>query len=186
MDILRAAQSGEAQSVQDLVEHLAPYIRMTVRRRLPRLLRRRFDSEDFVQAVWSSFLTDEGLLDKFAEVQDLRRYLGGAAANKVLMAIRSHIETEARNMKLEVSFDEARSSEDRNNTAEPVSNSPGPASEVMASDLRSTRIAKLPRQVQELLRLKEEGHTNEQVAQELGISKRSVERGLAKLREVLG
>ena len=62
-----------------------PKIRLVVRRQLPRLLRSRFDSLDFLQSVWGSFFhkirTGPNDLN---EEQNLIAFLAWAARNKVI------------------------------------------------------------------------------------------------------
>lgn len=182
-ELLALAQRGDMKAIEDLISRLDPHLKLVVRRRLPRLLRRRYDSADFVQAVWASFLIKEGLDDRFETTDAVGRYLGAAAGNKVLMAVRSHLETAARDMRLEVDIARTGPDDSEAFSIGLVSRHAGPASEALADDLRDTQAKSLPEELRTVLALREQGHSVVDIAKEMGLSTRSIERALAKLRE---
>ena len=81
--LLARAQAGDEEAVRSL-QGLERELRLMVRVRLPRELRSQFDSMDFVQDVWQSFLRKlrENPV-RFQDVQNMRRYLVGTARNKI-------------------------------------------------------------------------------------------------------
>src|SRR5262249_40948813 len=54
-DFLRRIQAGDDGAARELLSRYEAEVRLVVRRQLPRLLRSRFDSLDFLQSVWGSF-----------------------------------------------------------------------------------------------------------------------------------
>src|SRR6516165_2079219 len=52
LDRIRA---GDELAARELLARYEAQVRLVVRRQLPRLLRSRFDSLDFLQSVWGSF-----------------------------------------------------------------------------------------------------------------------------------
>ena len=57
-DLIARAKAGDETAIREFLSRFEPEVRMTVRGRLPRMLRTQFDSMDFVQAVWQSFFAD--------------------------------------------------------------------------------------------------------------------------------
>ena len=84
-DFLRRIQAGDEAAARELLSRFEAEVRLVVRRQLPRLLRSRFDSLDFLQSVWGSFFrrmrtspTD------FEDSRHLVAFLARAAKNKVI------------------------------------------------------------------------------------------------------
>src|SRR3954447_13443640 len=84
-DILVRIQQGDEHAAQELLACYEAEVRLVVRRQLPRLLRSRFDSLDFLQSVWGSFFhrIRTGPND-LREEQNLITFLAWAARNKVI------------------------------------------------------------------------------------------------------
>ena len=83
-DLMARARSGDPAAIRDFLDRFEQEVRVMVRARLPRKLRPRFDSGDFVQAVWKSFFTGpNGPAREFENVAHLRGFLGGVVRNKV-------------------------------------------------------------------------------------------------------
>src|SRR6516225_6392439 len=84
-DFLRRIQSGDEAAARELLSRFEAEVRLVVRRQLPRLLRSRFDSLDFLQSVWGSFFrrVRTGPAD-FEDSRHLVAFLARAAKNKVI------------------------------------------------------------------------------------------------------
>src|SRR5271167_2852245 len=84
-ELLARIQNGDDGAARELLNRYESKVRMVVRRQLPRLLRSRFDSLDFLQSVWGSFFhkirTGPNDLD---EERNLITFLAWAARNKVI------------------------------------------------------------------------------------------------------
>ena len=100
--LLRRAIEGEVAATSELLTRCEPEIQRIVRANLPRKIRSKFDSMDFVQAVWKSVLTkDSDVSPKFEGESHFVRYVAGVAKNKVIEQFRRHTKTEKYNIALE-------------------------------------------------------------------------------------
>src|SRR3954462_15933112 len=82
---LARIQAGDEAAARELLTRYEAEVRLVVRRQLPRLLRSRFDSLDFLQSVWGSFF--RRVRTGPAEFEDSRHlvaFLARAAKNKVI------------------------------------------------------------------------------------------------------
>src|SRR3954468_16758478 len=84
-EFLRRIQAGDEAAARELLSRFEAEVRLVVRRQLPRLLRSRFDSLDFLQSVWGSFFhrIRTGPND-LREEQNLITFLAWAARNRVI------------------------------------------------------------------------------------------------------
>src|SRR6476619_2628517 len=78
-------QAGDDEAARELLTRYEPEVRLVVRRQLPRILRSRFDSLDFLQSVWGGFFrrVRTGPAD-FEDSRHLVAFLARAAKNKVI------------------------------------------------------------------------------------------------------
>src|SRR5260370_11205308 len=83
--LLARIQGGDEEAARELLTRYESKVRLVVRRQLPRLLRSRFDSLDFLQSVWGSFFRkiQTGPNDLHEE-RNLVTFLAWAAKNKVI------------------------------------------------------------------------------------------------------
>src|SRR5262245_63521072 len=87
-ELLEKAWNDSDGSAQEVVERYAPYILRAVRRRLDKKLRSKFDSVDFVQAVWASFFALPPDRLQFQRHEELVNFLIGLARNEVVDVVR--------------------------------------------------------------------------------------------------
>ena len=84
-DFLRRIQAGDEGAARELLTRFEAEVRLVVRRQLPRLLRSRFDSLDFLQSVWGSFFRRMRTSPtEFEDSRHLVAFLARAAKNKVI------------------------------------------------------------------------------------------------------
>src|SRR6516165_10554166 len=84
-DFLQRIQSGDEGAARELLQRYEAEVRLVVRRQLPRLLRSRFDSLDFLQSVWGSFFRRMRTSPtEFEDSRHLVAFLARAAKNKVI------------------------------------------------------------------------------------------------------
>src|SRR5436189_1931665 len=84
---LKRIAAGDQDAARELLTRYEAEVRLVVRRQLPRLLRSRFDSLDFLQSVWGSFFRRVKTGPSPAEFEDARHlvaFLARAAKNKVI------------------------------------------------------------------------------------------------------
>ena len=54
--LMASARSGSRDALEDLYKQYGEHVRRIVRRRIHRRLRAQYDSLDFMQAAWASFV----------------------------------------------------------------------------------------------------------------------------------
>ena len=179
--LLRRIQQGDQEAARELLTRFEPEVRLVVRRQLPKILRSRFDSLDFLQSVWGSFFRRVASSPEPREFKDPRHlvaFLARAAKNKVI--------------------DEYRRSASRNQDMrreEPIwiddqpRDLPGPAEDptmsVEATETFERMRAILPEAKREILDLKAQGLSSKEVGDRLGVSERTIQRALEELRKKL-
>lgn len=84
LNLLAAIREGSEEAVWKLIETYDPHIRRIIRRKLNEAIKVQFESIDFAQMVWASFLVEPERIRSFGSERDLLRYLSAMAANKVL------------------------------------------------------------------------------------------------------
>src|SRR5215203_3849633 len=93
-DLLARVRQGESAATTELCRRFEPYIRAAVRRQLHPRLRTQFDSIDFVQDVWSSFLTVPAGQYTFDTPEALLGFLNRMAYNRVVEVFRQRFGTQ--------------------------------------------------------------------------------------------
>src|SRR3954447_3283572 len=84
-ELLARIKDGDEGAARELLTRYESKVRLVVRRQLPRLLRSRFDSIDFLQSVWGSFFRRiKAGPNDLAEEENLIAFLAWAARNKVI------------------------------------------------------------------------------------------------------
>jgi RNA polymerase sigma factor (sigma-70 family) len=176
-DFLQRIQTGDEEAARELLQKYEPEVRLVVRRQLPRLLRSRFDSLDFLQSVWGSFF--RRMRDAPTEFEDSRHlvaFLARAAKNKVIDEYRR-----AASRKHDMHREEPLWGE--GGRAREVPDSHDSPSEVAEAHEALGRMRELvPEEKRSILELKAEGYSSKDIGERLGISERTVQRVLEELR----
>jgi RNA polymerase sigma factor (sigma-70 family) len=174
LDRIRA---GDELAARELLARYEAQVRLVVRRQLPRLLRSRFDSLDFLQSVWASFfLRLRAGPEKFEDPRYLVTFLAQVAKNKVVDQYRRAV-SRKQDMQRE----------------EPLSAGGLPPRELIADQDTASELAeaneafgrlqdRLPADRREILGLKVEGFSSREIGERLGLSERTVRRALEDLR----
>jgi RNA polymerase sigma-70 factor (ECF subfamily) len=179
--LMARAKAGDPDAIREFLGHYDREVRMMVRARLPRRLRPRFDSADFVQAVWQSFFSDlPRVLPDFQSPRHLRRFLYGVVRNKVYEQHRRLTQTDKHDLMREEPLYIRRGG--REVPREVASPDPSPSQAAQARD----RLAQLtagcsPREV-EVLTLRHQGLTHEEIAERTGVNERTVRRTIESAR----
>ncbi|QEH33597.1 RNA polymerase sigma factor RpoE [Aquisphaera giovannonii] len=174
---LARIQAGDGNAARELLQRYESEVRLVVRRQLPRLLRSRFDSLDFLQSVWGSFFRRmREAPTAFEDSRHLVAFLARAAKNKVIDEYRraaSQKQDMHREEPLWSEGDRPREVPDRVDSPSEVAQ----AREVfgMLRDL-------LPEERRTILEMKAEGLSSRDIGEKLGISERTVQRVLEDLR----
>ncbi len=170
-------KAGDNDAARELLVRYESGVRLVVRRQLPKLLRSRFDSLDFLQSVWGSFFEKVKTCPTDLESpEQLMAFLAWTARNKVIDEYR-HSMTQKNNLAREerLHFDDEgpRELADRTET---------PSVLAQAHDAFDHLRELLPESRRSVLDLKAQGYTSKEIGERLGISERTVQRILEDLR----
>ena len=170
-------RAGDEEAARELLVRYEAEVRLVVRRQLPRLLRSRFDSLDFLQSVWGSFFrrVRTGPSD-FEDSRHLVAFLARAAKNKVIDEYRR-----AASRKQDMSREEPLWS-DGTRARDVAANTDSPSEVAQAREVFGRLREQLPEDRRTILELKAEGLSSRDIGERLGISERTVQRVIEDLR----
>lgn len=175
-ELLARIKNGDEEAARELLNRYESKVRLVVRRQLPRLLRSRFDSIDFLQSVWGSFFhriqTESNDLN---EEENLIAFLAWAARNKVIDEYR-RAATQKQNIHREESIESRRDRE----TTLASGDTPSELAQAHETFDRLSRL--LPEDRRVILELKAAGYSCGEIGDRLGLSERTVQRVLEELR----
>jgi len=174
-------QAGDEDAARELLTRYEAEVRLVVRRQLPRLLRSRFDSLDFLQSVWGSFF--RRVKTGPAEFEDSRHlvaFLARAAKNKVIDEYRR-----AASQKQDVHREEPLWA-DGARPREVAAHTDSPSEVAQAREVYDRLRGLLPEERRRVFELKAEGLSSRDIGERLGISERTVQRVLEDLRRRAG
>jgi RNA polymerase sigma-70 factor (ECF subfamily) len=178
-DLMQRLRQGDEGAARELLDSYGDHILRVVRRRLNKKMRSKFDSVDFVQAVWASFFAKVHGNAAFDQPEKLLAYLVNMAQNKVIDAVRQRLKTQKHNLNREHALDGSVAPQ----AAGVAARDPTPSQVAVANDEWCRLLADLPACYQSMLVLLREGHTQKDVARELGVNEKTVRRWLEKLNE---
>jgi len=177
--LLKEIQEGSEEAARIFLDKYGAYILRVIRQRLARRLRSKFDSSDFLQDVWASFFRDPPPPEAFSEREALLNFLAQMARNKVNQTNRQRLERRRYADKPENSLDgSARFAADGLEGMEPT-----PSEVAVAREKWVDIVAGSKPEHEKILLLLHEGYTHEEIAGLLGLSAKSVQRLVSKLRE---
>ncbi|HEX3147258.1 MAG TPA: sigma-70 family RNA polymerase sigma factor [Gemmataceae bacterium] len=168
--LLDRLHAGDETAAGELFTAFEPFLRGLIRRRLPRQARGRFDSIDVVQSAWASLI--DGLREarwQFPDAAHLRAFL----ARVVLCRL----------------YDRANTALRQTGREEPLlaigANLPGPearpSANVRADALWDNLLTACPPEHRQVLHLRRDGHSCEDIACMTGMHAGSVRRVLRQL-----
>jgi RNA polymerase sigma-70 factor (ECF subfamily) len=178
------AKAGDELAIRELLGRFEDEVRLVIRGRLPRSLRSKFDSMDFVQSVWQDVFTAERLdPERFENAKHLLGYLAGVARNKVNEEHRRRTQTHKYNLRREEPLYVRRG--DREVPREVAASDPSPSQDAQAKDRLAQLLqgrSPLERQVVELRR---RGLTYADIGEQLGMHESAVRRIVDSIRQAL-
>ncbi len=182
------AKQGDEEAIRGLLAEFEVDVRQAVRRRLPRALRTQFDSMDFVQAVWSSFFAagpgaEAEPVPQFDSPEHLRGYLAGVARNKVLQEFRRRTRTKKYDLGREEPLYVRRGGRDE--PRELPAADPSPSADLQARDRLEQIVGGRPPIEAEVVELRREGLTFDEIAARTGLHERAARRVIHALRRRL-
>jgi len=173
--LMQRVQAGCRQSIEAFLQQYGPYIRIAVRRRLHQRLRSKFDSLDFVQDVWASFFADVPAGVEFKSPEDLIAFLGKLARNKVVETVRARMLRQSRDINRERPLEQNAALLENLHA-----NTPTPSEVVMGREEWDLLLDNQPLVHRHILSRVRDGKTSDSIADELGISLRTVRRVIKK------
>ena len=178
-DFLARIRAGDEAAARELLTRYEAEVRLVVRRQLPKLLRSRFDSLDFLQSVWGSFFrrVRSGPAD-FEDARHLVAFLAKAAKNKVIDEYRR-----AASRKQDMRREESLAGPGGARAGELAANGDSPSEVAEAHEAFSRLSELLPEGRRAILELKARGLSSREVGAHLGLSERTVQRVIEDLRE---
>jgi RNA polymerase sigma-70 factor (ECF subfamily) len=169
--LLERLSTRDEQAAAEAFRACEPYLRVVVRRHMPAHLRPMFDSEDIVQSALADVL--DGFREagwRFADAAHLRAFLVKVTRNRLIDRYRQ--------------FRAAAEHEETARTAEleqtPAADS-SPSEVAQADDLWDQMLRLCPPQHHEVLRLRRQGCTNDEIGARTGLHPSSVRRILYDL-----
>src|SRR5262245_25454950 len=128
--LMRRLRDGSEEAAWELVEHYGSSVQRVIRRSLNEQMRSKFDSIDFVQAVWFSLFKERERFNSFQTPAQLSAFLMGMARNKLAHEQRRRMQTQKHDVRREQSADSV--DQDREYLG---SNSPRPSQIAQAREL---------------------------------------------------
>lgn len=172
-DLIERARLGCDVASEDLVSKYGAHILRVVRHRLNRTLRPKFDSQDFVQAVWASFFAVLPEREAFDRPEELIAFLADLAQNKVIDAVRQRMMSQKRDINREEPLDPGKASHARRQ--------PSPSDIAIAREEWQRLLDQQPAHHQRMLEMLRAGHGYLEVARELGVNERTIRRIVGQL-----
>jgi RNA polymerase sigma factor (sigma-70 family) len=165
--LLVRLNAGDELALKRMFIAFEPYMRMVVHRHIAGSLRAKFDSADVVQSVWADFVA--GLQQaklSFDNVDQLRAFLFKMTRNRFIDRLRKHRES----LRLEVALPQNKAD------ALPVDRCPRVSENFYADELWQQMVQVCPPAHYELLKLKRQGASIAEIAEQTKLHEGSVRR----------
>jgi RNA polymerase sigma factor (sigma-70 family) len=170
--LLEKLNSGDTAAAEEAFRAYGPYLRMIVRRQFSPRIRAKFDSVDVLQSVWAALLRGRQKGHwHFDDAAHLRAFLVKATRNHFLKHLRRH----------KTALERERPLAECNPDRLPPSSEPRPSQIAQAGELWERLLALCPPAHREILTLKEQGLSLDEIAARTGLHKGSVRRILYDL-----
>jgi len=177
--VIERIRSGDEEAARELLCRYESEVRLVVRRQLPRLLRSRFDSLDFLQSVWGSFfqrLKSDDSGSEFENGRHLVAFLAKVARNKVIDQSRR-----AGSQKQDMKREEPLWS-DGGRPREISGREDSPSEVAGGRETLDRLLSATPADRREIVALKARGLSSREIGDRLGMSERTVQRVIEELR----
>lgn len=176
--LIENLEHQQEAAVQEIVDRYGDHILRVVRRHLNQKLRVRFDSEDFLQAVWATLFVKPTVFRNIENESQLIAFLTQIAFHKVIDARRANTHSQRRDVHREVSLDQPDSSA---NLA--PANLATPSAYLIADEELQKIQAEIPQKLQWMIECRLRGMTFEAIAEQAGVHERTVRRVFDRLKQ---
>lgn len=177
--LIAEVRAGSQDAAWKLIELYGPHIQRAVRRQLHASMRSKFDSIDFVQAVWASFFTSRTKAAQFDTPEGLMRFLAAMARNKVVDEFRRRVCSQKYGGQHDSPLDEKTD----DGTHDQPHFRDTPSQIAVARERWNRMFENQPEHYRKIILLRYHGDTYEQIAVKVGMHERSVRKVLDKLFE---
>ena len=174
---MRRLRDGSEEAAWELVEHYGSSVQRVIRRSLNEQMRSKFDSIDFVQAVWFSLFKERERFNSFQSPAQLSAFLMGMARNKLAHEHRRRLQTQKHDVRREQAADDLNAYDSHY----PETSCPRPSQVAQARELWNSIIAGESEQNQGIVKLRLAGMTYEEIGSTLGIHERTARRVIDRL-----
>lgn len=175
--LLTDVQAGSQEAAWTLVDRYSAQILRCVRRRLPTALRSKFDSDDYVQAVWLTVFNHRSRLARHASPAEFVAFIGEVANNKVRQEVRKRLRYQKFNVNREQPLDDSQAPDQRL----PQATGETPSRIADARERWFRLVQDLPSHYRRFIELRFAGKTYREIAEESGYDPSTVERALHRI-----
>ena len=175
--LLAQAKAGSQDAASTLVQIYGPQIRTIVRRQMTPRLRPFYDSEDFVQSVWASFIRIWPGLTKVGSPDQLMALLTTIAQARITDEARRRTKTIKHSRHREIAIESKEAQED----FALADGGPTPSAFAIARETWDQLIDGVPDRDREILRQRCRGATYTEIAKQIGIHEQTVRRAIEKI-----
>lgn len=167
--LMEQLRAGDEEAAWKLLEVYGPAIRRVIRHELHEKMRSKFDSVDFVQAVWASFFRQPSQFRRLQKPDELMAFLVTVAQHKVVDETRRRFNTQKWDVTREESLDDPEVVD-----AEAIpSTDPRPSQVAMFHEQWDQLVHRQPRENRKILEMRFAGATYEEIGVKLGIHERT-------------
>lgn len=175
-ELMAGLRNRDDDAVRELFRRYERFLRAAVRRRLHARLRTTFDSIDFVQDVWTSFIAAPEERYTFENSQALLGFLTRVARNKVIEAVR-HGQSQKADVSRHTDLDGAG--------VDGVANrNPTPSQFAIEAEEWGRLLAQFPAGHRQILFRLREGYNYDDIAEMTGVSLSTVNRIVRRIKSL--
>lgn len=174
--LLAGLRARDDDAIRELFRRYERFLRAAVRRRLHVRLRTTFDSIDFVQDVWASFIAAPDERYTFDTSQALLGFLTRVATNKVIEAVR-HGQSQKADVSRETDLGDV-------GVDGVVTRNPTPSQFAIEAEVWERLLAQFPDGHRPILARLREGHNYEDIAEMTGVSLSTVNRIVRRIKSL--
>lgn len=173
--LIEQVREGDNEAARQLLEAYEPHIVRVIRRRMNSQMRKRFDSQDFTQAVWASFFGNLPDVSRFRRANELVNFLCRVASNKVIDAGRRVA------VRMEQSGDPMIAAGHTAADLRVGISEPTPSQNAVARESYDRLLLNEKAIDCQVIELRSHGLTQLEIAEKLGISERQVRRTMNRI-----
>lgn len=176
-ELFLRARDGDQDAWNQLVNHCYDKLRRVVRRKLDRPMRSLFDSTDFTNDVFKSLVAKSDRFD-FPNMAALRAYLEQAAKQKLIDEYRKQ-----HRLKRDRSRERPFAVNEDGGSYDLPSSDPTPSQYAVRRETEEAILGRQNDDDREILRLKQQGYSTEDIARETGHNIRKIQRLIKRVSD---